>query len=116
MLPAGDLRHRVTVTTVIEVSDGHDGLVDTPVTVWTRVPARVNPLVGRDLENARQIDPRISHEVTLRYWKAYPTDLDGGRAKLVYHDLADREFEIISPPVDVDERHIELKLLCKELA
>lgn len=116
MVPAGALRQRVTVQTVTEVSDGHDGYTDTTVTVHARIPARVQPLMGRDLERARQIDPRISHEVCLRYWRAYATDLDGGRVTLVYHDHADRRLEVIGPPIDVDERHVELRLLCREAA
>jgi SPP1 family predicted phage head-tail adaptor len=113
---AGDLRQSVTVQTVTETDDGHGGFTDTTVIVHARVPARIHPLSGRDLEHARQIDPRISHEVTLRYWRDYSTDLDGGRARLVYHDLTDREFEIVSPPIDVDERHVELTLNCREVA
>jgi head-tail adaptor len=116
---AGDLRHRVTIQTLTEVSDGHDGFSDptwASVARLRRLPARVRPLAGRDLERARQVDPRISHDVTLRYWQAYTTDLDGGRARLVYHDLADRTFEIVGPPVDAEEKHVELTMLCKEAA
>lgn len=117
MIAAGEFRQRVTVQTMPEVSDGHDGFVDPqPVTVQARIPARVRPLVGRDLERARQIDPRITHEVTVRYWRNYPTDLDGGRARLVYHDEDNRTFEIVSAPVDIEERHIQIQMLCKEAA
>lgn len=116
MLTAGALRQRVTVETRTEVSDGHDGHTETWATVRSRIAAHVAPLIGRDLERARQVDPRVSHQVTVRYWRAYPTDLDGGRARLVYHDLSDRTFEIVSPPIDVDERHIELQVLCREAA
>lgn len=116
MLRAGALRQRGTIQTRTEVSDGHDGFVDpTWTAVRARVPIRIRPLQGRDLERARQVDPRVSHDVTLRYWRDYPTDLAGGRARLVYHDLSDRMFEIIGPPIDVDERHVELRLLCKEI-
>jgi SPP1 family predicted phage head-tail adaptor len=116
MLRAGVLRQRVTIQRSTEISDGHDGFTQTWSSVWSRIPARVRPLVGRDLERARQTDPRVSHEVTLRYWRAYSTDLAGGRTRIVYHDLSDRTFEPIGPPVDLEERHVELTLLCREAA
>lgn len=97
-----------------EVDDGHDGFIETPVIVHARWPARVRPLTGQDLERARQIDPRITHEVSFRYWRDYPADLDGGRATLIYHDLADRTLAIVGAPVDRDEAHVEIVLTCKE--
>jgi SPP1 family predicted phage head-tail adaptor len=115
-MQAGDLPHRVTLEQVTEVSDGHDGLTQSWSTAIFRMPARVRPLQGRDLERARQIDPRITHEVALRYWRDYPSDLDGGRTRLVYHDISDRTFEIVGPPVDEEERHIRLVVPCKEAA
>jgi SPP1 family predicted phage head-tail adaptor len=114
MLPAGQLRQRATVQTSAEASDGHDGFTQTWTDRWARIPARVRPLVGRDLERAQQTDPRVSHEVAIRYWRTYATDLAGGRARVIYHDLADRTFEIVGAPVDVEERHEMLLLLCRE--
>jgi hypothetical protein len=35
---------------------------------------------------------------------------------VIYHDVADRTFEIVGAPVDVDERHELLLLLCREAA
>lgn len=115
---AGDLMHRVTVQTLTEASDGHDGLVET----WAdssrrRIAARVVPLSGRDLERARQIDPRASHEVSLRFWKDYGTDLKAGRARLVFHDgsQGDRTLEIVEVPRETEYR-VRLDMLCKEAA
>jgi SPP1 family predicted phage head-tail adaptor len=116
MLRAGELRQRVTVERSTEVSDGHDGFTQTWSALYRRIAARLRPLLGRDLERARQTDPRVSHEVTLRYWRTYSTDLAGGRVRLIYHDVADRRFEIVSAPVDVEERHEMLSLLCREAA
>jgi SPP1 family predicted phage head-tail adaptor len=116
MLRAGELRQRVSIQTRTETSDGHDGYTESWATVHSRWPAMVAPLVGRDLERARQIDPRLSHHVTLRYWLDYATDLKGGRARLVYHDVSDRTFEVIGPAIDHDERHEMLTFTCREVA
>lgn len=120
-MESGVLLQRVTLEARTETSDGHDGFtVDWAPVLPRRRSARVLPLSGRDLERARQIDPRISHEVTFRYWRAYRDDLDGGRVRLVYHPTStaadDRHLELITPPMDIEERHVELKVLCRELA
>jgi SPP1 family predicted phage head-tail adaptor len=116
VMQAGEYRHRVSLQNTAEVSDGHDGLTESLTTVMARVPARVRPLAGRDLERAQQIDKRISHEVTLRYWRTYRTELDGGRARLIYHDTIDRTLHVVGAPIDVDERHEDLTVLCREAA
>ena len=116
MLSSGALPQRVTIHLLTEQPDGHDGVVDVWTPVHRRVPARIRPLAGRDLERARAIDPRITHDVTFRYWQNYRTDLAGGRSKIVYHDIVDREFEIVGPPVDTNEAHVELVQTCKEAA
>jgi SPP1 family predicted phage head-tail adaptor len=117
---SGYLRQRVTIQARTLVSDGHDGFIETWAAVKARVPARVRPLTGRDLETAKQVNPEISHEVSLRYWQGYWDDLKGGRARLTYHPTntatQDRVFEIIGPPIDVDERHAEVRMFTKEAA
>lgn len=116
-MQAGDLRQRVSVQNRTETADGHDGWT----VAWAtnpgvrRIAARVAPLQGRDLERARQIDPRASHEVVLRWWAAYGTDLDGGRARLIWHDgvIGDRTLEIVEPPRDTEDR-VALTMTVKE--
>ena len=124
-LLAGELPHRVTIQARGEVSDGHRGFThlwppDGGTTVRARVPAKVEPLQGRDLERARQVDPRISHAVTLRYWRAYRADLAGGRTRLVYHPSSisadDRLLEIVGAPIDVEEAHVKVVVPCREVA
>jgi SPP1 family predicted phage head-tail adaptor len=115
---AGDLMQRVTIQTGTEASDGHRGKTLTWAdTAYTRVPAKVVPLLGRDLERARQTDPRASHEVTIRYATAYVTTLNGGRARLVWHDgnAGDRTLELIEAPREV-ERRVALAMIAKEAA
>lgn len=115
----GELHHRITIQVPLEVADAHDGL-EAPswVPVQWRIPAHVRPLQGRDLERARAIEPRTSHEVTTLFWRNYRHDTRGGRCRVVYHghDLEDRILEVVAPAVDVDERHEEVRMLCREAA
>ena len=113
---AGELIHRVSLQNRTETDDGHGAADDTWSTVQARSAARVVSLSGRDLERARQIDPRASHEVHLRFWRTHDTDLDGGRARVIWHDdgaIGDRTLEIVGPPVEAAHRE-SLVLTCRE--
>lgn len=111
---AGELRHRVTVWKALEVDDTHGGFQPGgDVALYARLPARVDPLSGRELERAQQIEPRTTHRIVLRY----RPDITAGLT-LTYHDdfRGDRDFEIVAPPLDPGERHRDLELLCREAA
>jgi head-tail adaptor len=120
LLTSGELAQRVTIQTRTEAESHGTTTESWDTVVRARTPAKVRPLSGRDLERARQVDPRISHEVTLRFWRAYRTDLAGGRARLVYHPSSqaddDQVLEIVTPPIDVDSKHVALVMLCREAA
>lgn len=114
----GELSHRVTIQVPLETDDAHTGFTQAWVPVQQRIPARVRPLQGRELERARQIDPRASHDVITRFWRNYRHDTRGGRCRVLYHghDLEDRVLEVVAPAIDVDERHESVRLLCREAA
>lgn len=62
-------------------------------------------MAGREYYQARAINAEISHRVTIRYRSGLKTSW-----RLLY---GTRALEIISI-ADVEEKHIELELLCKE--
>jgi SPP1 family predicted phage head-tail adaptor len=110
------LIHRVTLQSGQDASDGHDGLTET----WTdasprRLSARVQTLSGRDLERARQISPVVTHEITVRWWRDYVSLLNGGRARVVWHDgvIGDRTLELVEPPRETEPR-VSLMMLARE--
>lgn len=113
----GRLRHRVTFQTATETSDGHGGVTEASATVGpVRMAAEIAPLDGRDLERARQIDPRAVHKLTVRYWRSYATDLVGGRVSAIWHDGAtDRTLEVVEPPREMVPRSM-LEMVCREAA
>lgn len=115
-MTAGDLRHRVSLQTRTSTDDGHGAFDEAWSTVQSRVAAQVVALVGRDLERARQIDPRATHEVRLRFWRAHNDTLKGGRAQVLWHDdgaVGDRTLEIVAPAREEGLREW-LVLTCKE--
>lgn len=68
--------------------------------------AHVEPLSGNELFEARQVIPEITHRVTLRY--GVPAS-----PEMVFK-WGDRVLGIISV-IDVEERHRELTVACKEI-
>lgn len=112
---AGELRDRVTIETRTQTSDGHDGYTETwTATAPRRMAAKVEPLTGRDLDHARQLDERAGHLVTLRYWVGY-RDVAVGRARFVFHDglEGDRYLEPVEPPREIAPRET-LAVMCRE--
>lgn len=115
-MTAGDLIHRVTVQNRTETDDGHGGFTVAWSAVQARIAARVEELSGRELERAKQIDPRATHRVALPYWRQHNASLDGGRARVIWHDdgaVGDRTLELVGPPLEIEPRRW-LHLMCKE--
>lgn len=110
---AGELRHRLTVQEQSDRSDGHDGYDETWTTARARIPGLVVPLAGRELERARQIDPRAAHEVRVRYWRGHhQTRIPG--LQFVWHDgTENRTLTPIEPFREIEPRQM-LAVTCKE--
>lgn len=103
-MQSGKLRHQLTIQTRSTTADS----VGQPVESWTdgqTVWASVNPLQGRELEYAQAVNSETSHKVTIRYLSGLTT---GNRLK-----FGTRVFEILSI-INMDERNIQLVLMCKE--
>lgn len=110
---AGEFRHRLTMQVQSEQSDGHDGYIDAWSPFRTRVPAEIAPLSGRQLELARQIDPRAAHEVKVRYWAA-SHDTRITALRFVWHDGAyPRTLTPIEPFREIEPRQT-LAVTCRE--
>ena len=100
---AGNLRHRVTIQQpVVDSSWGGTTNWEEYVEVW----AAVEPLRGRELLAAQQVQSETTAKVTIRY-------VAGVTAKMrILH--GSRIFELTAPPIDPEERHRELQLMVKE--
>lgn len=105
----GELIHPIAIEALRESEDGQGGTTDDDwYTLKPLVFSHIRPLTGDELTTAQQVDPRVSHEITLRYDR----DIQA-RQRVVYQG---RIFNIVGPPINVDERNRELRLRCVELA
>jgi len=102
---AGRLNKLVTIQQVIETRDSKGGVVES----WgsfAEVWASIEPLVGREYFESKQINAELTAKIRIRY-------LEGVHSKMrILYD--DRVFEIVSPPIDVREGNRELVLMCME--
>ena len=66
---AGRLRHRIAIQSESNVRDAMGGVTkghSTVTTVW----GSIRPISGRELVAAQQVDSRVTHEITIRYYSA----------------------------------------------
>jgi len=73
LLPAGDLRHRITIQTHTETRDAIGGVVKTWISSSKRWGS-IRPLSGQELVSAKQVDPKVSHKIVIRYQEGLTTD------------------------------------------
>lgn len=100
----GALRHRVTLEQPLRGADGGGGAHVT----WSAIAelwASVSPATGGETVFAEAVSGRISHAITLRFRADISPEM---RLR-----LGPRVFEILAV-IDVDERHRELRCLCRE--
>lgn len=105
MTLANDLNKRVTIQVSAETKDA-DGLAldswQDHATVW----AAVEPLRGREYFAAAAVNAESTVRFRIRYRRGITSKM-----RLVYDG---RIFNIKSPPIDLEERHVELHLMCVE--
>ena len=102
---AGRLRHNVTIqqdTGSVRDASGH------PTPSWTTLvqcPASVEPLSGQEFWTAQQMAAGVTHRVRIRYYPGITSQMR------VLHRNRYLNIEAVR---NLDERDIELELLCKE--
>ncbi len=99
------MRRTVTIRTNARTSDGMGGYTTAPTDV-TGIPARIEPLEGREQLAAMQTGMQRPHRVTMRYRSGMT-----GAQTLLY---GTRVFDIKSV-VDPEEKHRELVVMCDEV-
>jgi len=103
------LRHRLALQSVAKARTARGGNTDTwstEATVW----GAVEPLNGRELFQAQQVDSQVTVRIRLRRYSGLVPEW---RIQWTDRDSATRTYNILSI-IDPDERGAEHVLLCKE--
>lgn len=107
MLRAGELRHRIDLQSNSGSTRNAFGeTAEAWATMAASLPAKVEPLSGRELFSAQQIQPDISHKVTIRYRQGL-----NAKMRVIF---GARTFNVEGPPKNVEERNIVIELMCRE--
>lgn len=106
MIAAGKLNRRIIIEQVTETRDEMGGVIQTWATFAT-VWAEFVSQTGREFFAAKQVNAALEAIIRIRY-------IAGVTAKMRVK-YGTRVFNLVAPPVDVNEAHVELKLLCEEL-
>lgn len=101
---AGQLRHRLKLQEATETRDGHGGITRDWETYTVRWGS-VEPLRGRELFAAQQVNAEITHRVRLRHCGDLTTS-----HRLVLGTCNLNILSILNP----EERNRELEVMCKE--
>lgn len=103
---SGKLNRRIVIEQVSEARDAIGGTSETWTTFAT-VWAEFMYQAGREFFAAKQINAALDEIIRIRY-------LAGITAKMRVR-YGTRIFTIVAPPIDVNEKHEEIKLMCEEL-
>lgn len=108
-MKAGRLRHRVTLQRHTPTQDAYGGETMAWSDLGTRWAA-VEPLSGREWFQAQQFNAETSIRVRVRH--------DSTTAAMKADDriqFGSRTLELTAPPQNLNERNIEVHLMCKEV-
>ena len=108
-LRAGQLNRRVTLQRPSNAQDSFGAVQSTWIDVAT-VWADIQPLSGRELENARRMASEISHQITLRYQTLF-TDT---RAVAAYRARYKGRVFNLHAALNEDEANVLITLLASE--
>lgn len=115
-IPAGELRHLVTIrqhklesgSTAYDTY-GHVSASSTALETVIATRAKIEQLTGEELEIARQLYPRARHRVTIDY-DATLASTGGARRTVVFGNRVMHIGGVINP----DLENVQLQLLCGE--
>ncbi len=105
--PAGLRQHKVTLISLSRARDTYGQSTVTTATV-ADFYVSIQPLRGQERILSMQVQPEATHKLRMVYDSRVSAE-----SRLAF---GSRTFEVMGPPINVDERGRELELTCKELA
>lgn len=107
-MDARDLIHRITIQRDAGTTTDAHGQ---PVPDWKTFAERwawIQPISGNERYINQQLVASLTHKIMLRYLAGVTAQM-----RVLFKG---RVFEIVAPPVNWEERSIEMVLLCREVA
>lgn len=105
-MQAGRLRRRLDFESPATTKDSFGEVAEAPWALETTLWGSIEPLIGRELLQAQQVQAAVTHRVRVRYDSTIGPDM-----RIAY---GSRSFEILAV-MNPEERNRELEIMCKEL-
>ena len=102
----GALRHQLTIKAINTTEDSYGEVTEDPTTTECTVWGSIEPLSGRELLLAQQIQATVTHRVRIRYHSGLDPSM-----QIVF---GTRTFDILSI-INLEERNRELEIMCREV-
>lgn len=106
IIDSGSLNKRITIQKVTRMDDLQGGYATT-YTNRTKAWAQIRAITARATDQYEQMTPEILHRIIIRY----RSDVKVTDRVLV----GTRVFELLGPPINVDEQGAYLQLECREV-
>ena len=106
---AGKYRHIITFQKMINEKNSYGEIAKNDDANWEdvlTVKAGIFPVSGKDILTDDVIKGEITHKIHTRYIKGISSEM---RIK-----FGDRIFDLVTPPINFQEKNIEIQFLCKE--
>ena len=101
----GEFRHIITFQKKSEIQNSYGEENNWDDVITTR--AGIYPISGKEFFAAETVNSEVTHKINMRYIPDISADM---RIK-----FGERIFEMKSPPINFQEKNIELQILCREL-
>lgn len=104
-VPLSLMRERIEIQSRTLSADSFGGQTatwSTAATVW----GKVEPLSGREMWQAQQVRPDVSHKVTIRHYSGLTP-----KHRLLVDSARVFSIEAV---LDIEDRHRQMVLMCKE--
>lgn len=104
----GEFRHIVSIQKKGKVKNSYGERIEDWIDYF-KVRVAIYPVSGKELFAAEKVNNETTHKINMRYIpnKSITPDM---RIK-----FGERIFDIISPPINFQEKNIELQIMCKEV-
>ena len=104
-MTASKMDKRITYKGYTQTQGDYNEPINTPVdfaTVW----ASIEPIKGIEHFKSDQVNSEISHRIRHLYISGITPDMEIA--------FGTRIFELVGPPINIDERNFEMEVMCKE--
>jgi SPP1 family predicted phage head-tail adaptor len=103
---AGKYRHKIQIQKLVSSQDEY-GETDNHWQTIVTTKAGIFPISGREFYAAQEVQSEMTHKIQTRYIKGISSDM-----RILFDG---RVFNIISPPINWQEKNRELQFNCKEI-